>query len=125
MDDEIDEYLFKFKNELHDRLEGFYKGLKQLKDDGFDVDVIPPQAAIYLTVQFNLIGKKTETGVVLSSTEEVTKYLLNEAKLAIVPFYAFGASKGSTWYRLSVGTASMEDVEEVHAKLRAALEKLV
>jgi len=49
---------------------------------------------------------------------------LNEAKVAIVPFRAFGSSDDSTWYRLSVGTASHEDVTQSIASLEAALSKL-
>jgi aspartate aminotransferase len=49
---------------------------------------------------------------------------LNEAKVAIVPFRAFGSSDNSTWYRLSVGTASHEDVTQSIESLEAALSKL-
>jgi aspartate aminotransferase len=55
---------------------------------------------------------------------DVTKYILDEAKIALVPFYAFGASKDSTWFRLSVGTAKMEDIEGTINSLRASLKKL-
>jgi aspartate aminotransferase len=44
--------------------------------------------------------------------------------MAIVPFYAFGTSDNSSWYRLSVGTCKLEDVNEAIDKLRAALSKL-
>ena len=54
----------------------------------------------------------------------VTAYLLNEAKLAIVPFYAFGASTTSPWYRLSVGTCKKESIGEMILQLRKALEKI-
>ena len=56
---------------------------------------------------------------------DVTDYLLNEAKLAVVPFYAFGASADSSWYRLSVGTCKKEEIETVIYQLREALNKLV
>jgi aspartate aminotransferase len=49
---------------------------------------------------------------------------LSEAKLAVVPFYAFGADRSSPWYRLSVGTATINDVTEAIASLRMALSKL-
>jgi len=49
---------------------------------------------------------------------------LNEAKLAVVPFYAFGASADSSWYRLSVGTCKKEEIGEMLAKLKEALQKL-
>jgi aspartate aminotransferase len=44
--------------------------------------------------------------------------------MAVVPFYAFGADKDSTWYRLSVGTCSMDDVSGAIESLRNALKKL-
>ena len=54
----------------------------------------------------------------------VTDYLLNEARLAVVPFYAFGAAPSSSWYRLSVGTCKKEETPEMLSILKAALEKL-
>jgi len=112
------------KQQLHQRLDGFYKGFSQLKNEGFKIDVIVPQAAIYLTVQMALHGMKTESGETLATTKDVTKYILEEAGVAIVPFYAFGADVNSNWYRLSVGTCKLEDVEGVISNLRTALKKL-
>lgn len=122
--DDVDKYLTKFKSEVDARLEGFYKGFIELKAEGFSVNAIAPQAAIYLTVQFDLHGKKTENGTVLENTKAITKYLLEEARVAIVPFYAFGDSDNSTWYRLSVGTCKLDEVGKVITNLRKALEKL-
>jgi aspartate aminotransferase len=121
----IDVYLQQFKQEVAIRLTTIYNGLQQLKQLGFAVDAIAPQAAIYLTVQFNLCGKKTNTGNTLTTQADVTAYLLNEAKLAVVPFYAFGASNTSSWYRLSVGTCKKEEIEIMLEQLKAALEKLL
>jgi len=121
---DVDNYLNKFKTEVHDRLDGFYNGFMALKAEGFNVDAIAPQAAIYLTVQFNLHGKKKADGTVLANTKDITKYLLEEARVAIVPFYAFGDDENSTWYRLSVGTCRMDEVEKVIESLRKALKKL-
>ena len=112
------------KEKINARLTGFYNGFQALKAAGFKVDAITPQAAIYLTVQFNLHGQKTANGTVLATTKDITKYLLDEAKLAIVPFSAFGASADSSWYRLSVGTCKLEDVDGAIANLKSALSKL-
>jgi aspartate aminotransferase len=112
------------KQKLHARLDGFYKGFMQLKAEGHQVDAIAPQAALYLTIQFALHGMKTASGHILETTQDVTKYILHEAKVAVVPFYAFGASENSSWYRLSVGTCKAEDIETVISNLRAALRKL-
>jgi len=124
-DKAIDTYLAEFRNKINDRLTAFYKGFQSLKSEGFKVDAIAPQAAIYLTVQFALHGKKTADGKILSTTKDVTKYILDEAKVALVPFYAFGDSDESSWYRLSVGTCKLEDAEGITANLRNALKKLV
>lgn len=123
-DDATDEYLFAFKNNISKRLNAFHEGITQLKKEGFQVESIPPQAAIYLTVKFDLTGKTTAEGRLLETAADVTKYLLDEAGLAIVPFYAFGASKKSPWYRLSVGTSVYEEIDELFAKLKEALNKL-
>ncbi len=120
----VNGYLTGFKSRISDLLVGFHKGFAALEADGFKVKAIAPQAAIYLTVQFDLKGMKTADGSVLETTADVTKYLLEEAKLALVPFYCFGASKDSTWFRLSVGTARIEALDALFAQLRAALEKL-
>ncbi|MGZ5248347.1 MAG: pyridoxal phosphate-dependent aminotransferase [Flavitalea sp.] len=120
----IDRYLMKFKKDVEFRLRGIYDGFMKLKQDGFAVDAITPEAAIYLTIKIDLVGKKTAEGKEIKDQSEVTDYLLNEAKLAIVPFYAFGASKTSAWYRLSVGTCKAEEIGEMLGKLEEALGKL-
>lgn len=122
--DDVDKYLNRFKKEVHDRLDGFYDGFMALKNEGFKVDAIAPQAAIYLTVQFALHGMKKEDGTILATTKDITKYLLEEALVAIVPFSAFGDDENSTWYRLSVGTCRLEEVDKVIESLRSALSKL-
>jgi aspartate aminotransferase len=120
----LETYMKWIRTEVDARLTGFYQGISQLKSEGFPVNVIPPQAAIYLTVQIDLQGYKRPDGSVIQSTEETTAYVLGEAKLALVPFYAFGSERTSTWYRLSVGTATMNDVTESVASLKTALQKL-
>jgi aspartate aminotransferase len=121
---DVDNYLTRFKTEVHDRLDGFYNGFMDLKNEGFKVDAIAPQAAIYLTVQFSLHGMKKDDGTVLENTKDITKYLLEDAHVAIVPFYAFGDDDNSAWYRLSVGTCKLEEVQKVIESLRKTLSKL-
>ena len=124
MDDAVDTYLTDIKTRIMSRLNGFYQGFQELKRDGYPVDAIAPQAAIYLTAQLNLVGMKTDDGETLEDVATVTDFVLREAGLAIVPFYAFGAERSSTWYRISVGTAQESDAQEVCSRLRTALEKL-
>lgn len=121
--DAIITYLASFKRELEDRLWAIYNGIITLKEKGYPVDAIAPQAAIYLTIKIDLAGKDgDEQG--LSTQAEVTEYLLNEAKLAIVPFYAFGANSRSPWYRLSIGACKKEEINEMLGMVETALQKL-
>jgi len=119
----IAEHFAHFKAELEERLQRIYNGIVALRQMGYAVDAIAPQAAIYLTIKFDLVGTSDGTNL-LTKQADVTTYLLNEAKLAVVPFYAFGASHQSPWYRLSVGTCVKEEIDEMLAKLEAALAKL-
>jgi len=122
--DAIKNYLQHFKSEVEYRLRTIYNGLIELKKEGHAVDAVAPEAAIYLTIQFNLAGKKRANGETLQTQAEVTQYLLQAAGLAIVPFYAFGAPKDSSWYRLSVGTCKKEEIGEMLGKLKTALQAL-
>ncbi len=118
----IDSYLIEFKAALQLRLQSIYERFGRLA--AFGVEVLQPQAAIYLTVRFNLLGRTTPDGTILDTTAKISAYLLQSAGLAIVPFYAFGADKNSTWYRLSVGTCKQEEIEEMYERVRASLEAL-
>ncbi len=115
----IDAFLVGFKAGLADRLNRIHDGFVALREEGFQVDVLAPEAAIYLTVKIDLVGKG-----MIRDQQEVTSFLLNEAGLAVVPFSAFGAPKTSPWYRLSVGTCRLEDIPEMFRKLKEAMKKL-
>lgn len=120
----INRYMTEFKSEVEYRLHAFYDGFNQLKKAGYAVDCIEPMAAIYLTVQFDLKGKITADGKKLNTTEDVTAFILDQAKFAIVPFSAFGASSDSSWYRLSVGTCHRDKIPGMLANLSNALASL-
>ncbi|MEN9547838.1 MAG: hypothetical protein RIR12_429 [Bacteroidota bacterium] len=122
--DAIKKYLTQFKNEIEERLRSIYNGFMQLKQEGFSVDAITPEAAIYLTIKIDLKGKQTTAGTVLNNQSDVTAYILDAAGLAVVPFCAFGADKNAAWYRLSVGTCKKEEINEMINKLREALMNL-
>lgn len=120
----INSYLAHFKSEVEERLRRIYEGFIRIKNEGHAIDAVAPEAGIYLTIKFDLVGKKTANGTVLQTQSAVTSYLLQEASLAVVPFYAFGASNDSPWYRLSVGTCKKEEIDEMLGKLSGALKRL-
>ena len=117
----IDRYLKHFKAEILHRLNSIHDGIVAIKALGFPLDAIAPEAAIYLTVKVDLKGWKKADGSVLAEQNDVTHFLLNEASLALVPFYAFGSDRENPWYRLSAGTCKKEEIGEMLGKLRAAL----
>ena len=122
--EDIDKYFVHFKAEVNERLQNIFAGFQQMKAAGFHVDAVSPEAAIYLTIQIDYVGKTTAEGKTLETQEDVTSYVLDEARLAVVPFYAFGAGRDSSWYRLSVGTCKKEEIGEMLEVLQTALEKL-
>ncbi len=119
----INTYLTHFKKELEERLRRIYEGIISLKNEGLPVDAVAPEAAIYLTLKIDGVGKSSG-GQTFQTQADVTSYILKEAGLAVVPFYAFGAPKDSPWYRLSVGTCKKEEIDAMLQKLEAALKGL-
>ena len=122
--DSIEQYLTEFKSGIEFRLRSIFDGFKKMQEAGLPVDAIAPEAAIYLTVKIDLCGRKTAAGKLLEKQSDVTAYLLDAANLALVPFYAFGTSANSPWYRLSVGTCKKEEIPMVLAKLEQAIKAL-
>lgn len=120
----VDVYLRKFKGEIQKSLDALFNGIKELKKEGFLVDAIEPMGAIYLTVKLDYIGKTTPEGNILKNSSELNSYLIKEAKVALVPFSAFGTEASLCWFRASVGACSCDDIVVMIPRLKLALEKL-
>jgi aspartate aminotransferase len=103
------------------RLDALYAGLTAMRDEGLPVDAIAPQGAIYLSAKFALTGRVAPDGTRLDTDEAVRGYLLRAAGVAIVPFHAFGVTRDTGWFRLSVGAVSPEQIERMMPRLRAAI----
>jgi aspartate aminotransferase len=100
------------------RLDILYHSICRLQEKGYRISAIPPQGAIYLSVCFDLIGHG------FSSNEEIRSWILREARVAIVPFQAFDMSENSGWFRLSVGTSSVVDLQNAMHRIELALQKV-
>ncbi len=122
--DALHQYLDTFSNRIQESLSTLYNGFKQLKEEGFDVDAIEPMGAIYLTVKAAYIGKTTPDGQVLQTSADINFYLIKAAKVALVPFSAFGTGEDVTWFRASVGTSTLEDIQNMIPRIREALSAL-
>ncbi|MDI9319522.1 MAG: aminotransferase class I/II-fold pyridoxal phosphate-dependent enzyme [Phycisphaerales bacterium] len=119
----LNSFTASFKKKLEERLNYIYQAFIALKEKGYPVDMISPQAAIYLTLKIDFKGYKFK-GIELTSQADVSEYLLNEAHLAIVPFSCFGADKESPWYRMSIGTCKYEELDEMFAHLESSFAQL-
>jgi aspartate aminotransferase len=115
-------YVFRdsVRQKLSQRLEALYGGMMDMKKDGFPVDAIEPQGAIYLSARFDLCGRAVN-GALVQTNDDVRRLLLEEAGLGVVPFQAFGLAGDSGWFRLSVGAVSMDDIAAAFPRLRALL----
>jgi aspartate aminotransferase len=121
----VDRYIENMRREAGARLDAVYEGLSAMKRDGLPVDCIRPQGAIYVSGRFALHGMRTTNGELLETDEDVRRYLLRAAGLAVVPFGAFGVQHDRGWFRLSIGVVSVAQVEAIFPPLRRALDALV
>lgn len=105
------------QDEVHRFCEAFEKRrdlvVSRVKDiEGLSLD--PPGGAFYALIECSgWIGSKTSSGEVLANDVAFAKYLLEEAKVAVVPGEAYGLSP---YFRIS--TATSEDV------LSAAMDRI-
>lgn len=122
--DAIAIFLSNFKSEILTRLNIFYTAIQKLKKSGYKVDAIEPQGAIYLSIKLDLIGAKTKDNKTLETVDDILAYLLEDAKVALVPFYFFGMEKNFPWFRLSVGTCSVDEAKIAADNISEAVRKL-
>lgn len=108
-------------SKVQERLDLLYEGIKAMQKRGLPVRAIPPQGAIYLSVQFSLHGRTRPDGRAVASNEDIRSYLLEGAGMAVVPFQAFGMLSETGWMRLSVGAVSPDEIRETLPRLEAAL----
>jgi aspartate aminotransferase len=120
----VDTYLSDIKTRIQTSLTTLYNGFRQLKSEGFKVDAIEPMGAIYLTLKIDYTGATTPDGTMLKSPADINFYLIKEAKVALVPFSAFGSDDDVNWFRASVGASTLQDIEAMIPRIKEALSKL-
>jgi aspartate aminotransferase len=114
----VDTYLSDIKTKIQTSLTTLYNGFQELKSEGFNVDAIEPMGAIYLTLKIDYTGKTTPDGTVLNSPADINFYLIKEAKVALVPFSAFGTDDDVNWFRASVGASTLQDIEAMIPRIK-------
>lgn len=121
---EIEAYHAVMKDEVKSRLEILFDGVEKLRREGLPVEAIPPMGAIYLSVRFRVNGMTDPHGESLDTNEDIRRYLLRKAGVAVVPFQAFGSTEEDGWFRMSVGAVSKAECAALFARLETALRQL-
>ncbi len=113
-----------FHRDIAARLDLLHGGLQAMKARGLPVDSIPPMGAIYLTARIHPFGRRTPAGELLSTNEEVRRYVLEAAAIGVVPFQAFGRPENDGWFRLSIAAVDLPAIEAALPRLADALTAL-
>ncbi|MFL5351395.1 pyridoxal phosphate-dependent aminotransferase [Archangium sp.] len=116
----VSSYLETMKRRVDERLVALHQGLSAMREAGLPVRSIAPQGAIYLSAQFDLVGRAG-----LKTNDDIRKLLLDKAGFALVPFQAFGLKDETGWFRLSVGAVSMEEIKAALPRVEAVLREAV
>ena len=117
----VREFQTGMKRGLQSRLGALRQSFAAMQAEGLPVDSSEPAGAIYLAARIAPFGRRTPEGAVLTTNDDVRRYVLNTAGMGIVPFQAFGSTTDDGWFRLSVGAVSLAEVEEMLPRLRTAL----
>lgn len=120
----IADFRVEMDGRLADRLNAMHKGFSALKSEGYPVDSINPQGAIYFSAQFRLHGKSID-GRKLETDEDIRVLLLERAGAAVVPFQAFGVTRNTGWFRLSAGAVSLDEIEGLFPRIKALLDEVI
>ena len=105
------------------RLDAIHRGFEALQREGFPVDCVRPQGAMYGSLQLDLAGKRFE-GQTIADNGATRRLLLDRADVAVVPFQAFGLPGESGWFRLSAGAVSLQDIQEAIPRVRRLLQTI-
>lgn len=108
---------------VRERLNALYTGFNDLKAQGYPVDCIAPQGAIYLSLRLDLFGR-TLDGVKIERNEQIRRALLDRAGVGIIAFQAFGLEEETGWFRLSVGSVSMDEIAEAMPRIKAVFDQM-
>ena len=110
------------QRKLKDRLERLHFAFEAMRARGLPVEAVAPEGTLYLSARLDLFGRRHGDRE-LRTNEDVRRLLLQEAGVAVVPFQAFGLDREDGWFRLSVGGASLEAIDQGMERLAKVLER--
>jgi aspartate aminotransferase len=116
-----------FRRDMHrrlrDRLDRLHRGFTGMGERGLPVEAIEPEGTLYLSARFDLFGRRYE-GKEIRTNEDIRRLLLHGAGIGVVPFQAFGLEREDGWFRLSVGGATVEAIENGLDRLKSLLDRV-
>lgn len=112
------------RGRIRARLDRLVDGVRSLREAGLPVDCIEPEGGIYLSIRFHLHGYRTPEGQRLETNEDIRRFLLHGARVAVVPFQAFGLGDETGWFRISVGAVDLDAIDGAFTRLAEALAPL-
>lgn len=119
----VDAFRADMNRRVQQRLDALCSGFMELKRQGYPVDCINPQGAIYMSLRLDLVGRGID-GTRLESNEAIRRLMLERARVAIIPFQAFGLEENTGWFRLSVGAVSLQEIDEMMPRMRRVLDEI-
>ena len=122
--DDVKSYLSEFNQRLQTVLDTLHHSFMALNAKGLPVRSIKPEASIYLSIQISIQGKTTADGKKLESVDDVHTFLLEKAKVAVLPFSWFGAHNCNDWFRISIGTCPENEAEAIVSSIEQAINSL-
>jgi aspartate aminotransferase len=122
--DAIQDYVVPFRATVARRLKRIRNTFLDMKAEGLPVDALESQGTIYLTVRFDVLGRKLPDGRTITTDEDVRRLLLEEAKVAFLPFTAFGVPNDTGWARLSIGAVDDAGIDGALERIRTVLGRI-
>jgi aspartate aminotransferase len=120
----IRDFQDRYRPAVQSRLDRLHRGLTAIGAGGQPVQSLPPAGAIYLTARIHPFGRHTPEGQALATNEDVRRYLLEAAGVAVIPFQAFGTEGDTGWFRFSVGAVEETEIDAALERLATALQAL-
>ena len=82
-----------------------WRFLDYLKLQNFSIDYLNPDGAIYISIY---LQKSFE----FQTTEKFLEFIIENFGIGVVPFEYFGSKENKGWFRLSIGTLDINEIED-------------
>lgn len=119
----VQDYLSTFKRKIMTSIQVLHDGIQQMKQAGLPIDSVLPMAGIYISLKIDILHMLLPNGQTFSNSDDISRFLIDAAGLAIVPFSSFGCTsvESQSWFRAAVCAISPMDIQAALPRLQKAL----